>query len=326
MQAWERVFARPAVFRIGGSVRRRLRRLVQNNPGMQRIDRYLRYRYSGNHDLERYPRGHYYSPLPDIPEIQSRASSLYREQLDLGPSIDLKADAQHRLLTELVHYYKDFQWPDRPAPEFRFHLGQRYFGPGDSVILHAMIRHFKPRRIIEGGSGFTSALMLDTNERFFQSRIQLTFIEPFPERLLSLARSTDFDRCTLLRDKLQNAPLTVFHQLEANDILFVDSSHVAKIGSDVNFLLFEVLPTLKPGVFVHFHDILWPFEYPLHWIQEGRAWNEAYMLRAFLQYNSNFEIVLLNCFVGRAFREFMGANMPTFLKGPGGSLWLRKIA
>jgi len=107
--------------------------------------------------------------------------------------------------------------------------------------------------------------------------------------------------------------------------LFVDSSHVSKIGSDVNRIVFDILPILKPGVLVHFHDVLWPFEYPLQWIMEGKAWNEAYLLRAFLQYNSHFEIVLLNSFVGNVFKEFMEANMPTFLKEPGGSLWLRKV-
>jgi hypothetical protein len=86
-----------------------------------------------------------------------------------------------------------------------------------------------------------------------------------------------------------------------------------------------VLPSLKSGVIIHFHDVLWPFEYPLYWIQSGKAWNEAYLLRAFLQYNSQFEVLLLNCFVGRAFTSFMEVQMPRFIKDPGGSLWLRKV-
>jgi hypothetical protein len=303
-----------------------IKKLVGNFPGIRGIDRYLRYRYTGNYYPEPYERGHYYSPLPDISEVQSRASILFRKEIDLGPSLDLRPQMQHLLLAELVRYYEDFQWPDQPSQDLRFHLQQTYFGPGDAVILYSILRHFSPKRIIEAGSGFTSALMLDTDERFLQGRTRFTFIEPFPDRLLSLVRGPDLERCTIIRDKLQNVPLTLFQQLEANDLFFVDSSHVSKIGSDVNFILFEVLPTLKPGVLVHFHDVLWPFEYPLEWIKAGKAWNEAYLLRAFLQYNSHFEILLLNCFAGRVFKAFMGANMPRFFGDPGGSLWLRKTS
>jgi hypothetical protein len=301
-----------------------IKRFLLQIPPILSVHRYLRYRYTGAHEPELYPRGHYYSPLPEIAEVQAQASVLFRQEVDLRPSIDLRPHMQQELLAQLLPYYRDFIWPDEPTKDFRFYVRQGYFGPGDAVILHGMLRHFKPKRVIEAGSGFTSALMLDTNERFFQSRINFTFIEPFSERLLSLIRQTDLAQCTLIQDKLQNVPVTFFQQLEANDILFVDSSHVSKIGSDVNFIVFEILPALKPGVLIHFHDILWPFEYPLQWIIDGRAWNEAYLLRAFLQYNTQFDVLLLNSFVGHAFRTFMETNMPLFLKDPGGSLWLRK--
>ena len=303
-----------------------IRRAVKHIPGYRRLDRYLYYRYTGTYYQEPYPRGHYYSPLPDISEIQSRAELLFREEVDLGPSIDLQSQRQQLLLTELTRYYGDFQWPEQPSPHFRFHLGQTVFCHGDAVILHAMLRHFKPKRIIEAGSGFTSALMLDTSERFLQNQTHLTFIEPYPQRLFSLLRDNDRQRFEIITDKLQNVPLALFQQLDADDILFVDSTHVAKIGSDVNFILFDILPLLKPGVLIHFHDVIWPFEYSLDWILEGKAWNEAYMLRAFLQYNSHFQIVLFNSFAGYAFKPFMEANMPKFLENSGGSLWIRKIA
>jgi len=304
---------------------RKLGRIVQCVPGFRRLDRYLCYRYTGNYNQEPYPRGHYYSPLPDISEVQSHAPGLFPGEANLGPSIDLKPALQRLLLTKLAPYYSDFKWPETPAKEFRFHLQQSLFCCGDAVILHAMLRHFKPKRVIEAGSGFTSALMLDIDERFLQRQTHFTFIEPFPERLLSLPHDEDLEKCTLIGDKLQNVPLATFHRLEANDILFVDSSHVSKIGSDVNRIVFDILPILKPGVLVHFHDVLWPFEYPMWWIVEGKAWNEAYLLRAFLQYNSHFEIVLFNSFVGHTFKEFIESSMPIFLRNTGGSLWLRKI-
>ncbi len=302
-----------------------IRRVVEHIPGYRWLDRYLRYRYTGSTYQEPYPRGHYYSPLPDISEVQSRFPILCPGGTDLGPSIDLRPKIQRSLLTELASYYCDFHWPEQPSKDFRFHLQQTVFCHGDAVILHAMLRHFAPKRIIEVGSGFSSALMLDVNARFLQGQTQFTFIEPFPERLLSLIHDNDLEKCTVIDEKLQTVPLATFHQLQANDILFVDSSHVSKIGSDVNRIVFDILPILKPGVLVHFHDVLWPFEYPLQWIMEGKAWNEAYLLRAFLQYNSHFEIVLLNSYIGHVFESFMKKMMPLFLKNTGGSLWLRKL-
>jgi hypothetical protein len=306
-------------------MRELLRRVVQHIPGYQTVDRYLLYRYTNSYFPEPYPRGHYYSPLPDISEVQSRAAILFCKDIDLGPSIDLKPEMQQQLLTELAAYYGDFCWPEQPSNDFRFHLGQSVFCHGDAVILHAMLRHFAPKRIIEVGSGFSSALMLDVDARFLQGQTQLTFIEPYPEQLLSLFHNNDLEKCTVIGDKLQNVPLCTFHQLEANDILFVDSTHVSKIGSDVNRIVFDILPILRLGVLVHFHDILWPFEYLPQLIAEGKAWNEAYLLRAFLQYNSHFEIILFNSFVGHAFKELLESNMPMFLRKTGGSLWLRKI-
>jgi hypothetical protein len=307
-------------------IARQFKRVLRHVPGARALDRYLCHRYTGTYEPEPYPRGHHYSPLADISEVESRAALLFRKEVDLGPSINLQPKAQKQLLGEVARYYSDFNWPKQPSREFRFHLGQTAFGPGDAVILHAILRYFRPKRVIEAGSGFTSALMLDTDERFFQNQIDFTFVEPYPESLLSLLHPNDLGRCTLVRDKLQNVPLTVFHRLEANDLLFIDSSHVSKIGSDVNFILFEILPALRPGVLIHFHDILWPFEYSLRWIKEGKAWNEAYMVRAFLQYNSHFEIILMNSFAGHAMRSLVEATMPLCLEDPGGSLWLRKVA
>lgn len=276
-------------------------------------------------DSEVYPRGHYYSPLPDLNEVKVRAAELFREDVDLSPSIDVKAESQRQLINELASYYTDFQWPNQETEGFRFHLGQDFYGCGDAIMLHAMLRRERPKRVIEAGSGFTSALMLDVNERFFHNQTQFTFIEPFPDRLLSLLRAHDIEKNVVLRKKLQEVSLETFEQLAPGDIFFVDSSHVAKVGSDVNYILFEILPSLKPGVLIHFHDIFWPFQYRLRWILQGKAWNEAYLLRAFLQYNSRFEIILFNSFVAYAFRPILADIMPNFLSNPGGSLWLRKL-
>jgi len=272
-----------------------------------------------------FPGGHFYSPLPDIDEVVARAKSIFDPCVDLGPSIDIRRDAQERLLSDLAGYYPQFPWLNEAAPSCRFHFDQRMFGYGDALILYSILRHMKPKRVIEVGSGFSSALILDVNDLFFDHSMELTFIEPYPDRLNTLLRTEDCKNVTLIDDIVQNTPVTLFEELDAGDVLFIDSSHVSKVGSDVNYLVFQVLPALKSGVVIHFHDIVWPFEYPMQWIIGGKAWTEAYLLRAFLQYNRHFEILLFNSYISLIFKSFVEERMPLFAKNPGGSLWLHKI-
>src|SRR5207253_2690994 len=155
-------------------------------------------------------------------------------------------------------------------PGRRFHFSQDWYMEADSITLYSMLRLFRPRHIVEVGSGFSSALMLDVDERFFEKQTRLTFIEPYPDRLYSLLTASDRMHARILRQPVQNT-LNVFSEMEAGDFLFIDSSHVSKIDSDVNFIFFEILPRLPVGTFVHFHDIFWPFEYPADWIAQGAA-------------------------------------------------------
>ena len=178
--------------------------------------------------------------------------------------------------------------------------------------------------MIEVGSGYSSCVTLDTNALHFQNQIARTFIEPYPDLLHSLLQPGDRARIEIIDRGLQDVALSRFHALEANDILFIDSTHVAKTGSDVNYIFAEILPTLRPGVYIHFHDIFYPFEYPKAWVFEGRAWTEAYLLRAFLTCNREFEIVLFNTFLERFHRPYFLQHMPLCLLNEGGSIWLRR--
>ena len=116
----------------------------------------------------------------------------------------------------------------------------------------------------------------------------------------------------------------ILTNLEAGDVLFIDSSHVSKIGSDVNRIYFDILPRLAPGVHVHIHDVAGNFEYPREWLAEGRAWNEQYLLRAFLLFNDTFEVELLTGWLFNHHQEFFRARMPLCLRGGGGQIWLRR--
>lgn len=271
------------------------------------------------------PNGHFYSPIPSLDEIRANEKRIFPELAPMLAAINLDPDRQLALLRIFAeHYYKSIPFGEGRKQGFRYFYENPAYSYSDAIFLHCMIRHAKPQRIVEVGSGYSSCATLDTNEHFFNNSIACTFIEPYPELLRSLVSQDDLERVRIIPKRVQDVELGVFQALQENDILFIDSTHVSKIGSDVNRIFFEILPALASGVYIHFHDIFYPFEYPREWVYEGRAWNEGYMLRAFLQYNSSFEIVCFNTFLERAFEEYFIANMPLCLKNRGGSIWLRK--
>jgi Methyltransferase domain len=119
--------------------------------------------------------------------------------------------------------------------------------------------------------------------------------------------------------------LDFFSKLESGDILFIDSSHTVKIGGDVNYLFLEVLPRLKPGVIVHVHDIWFPFDYDRQWVLgEFRFWAEQYLLQAFLAFNSEFEVLICNSYLGFYFPEELKSCFPHSPWSGGGSFWMRR--
>jgi hypothetical protein len=264
--------------------------------------------------------GHFYSPIPAIDEIRQRHQQIFQRDREL-PGIDLRIDEQRSLLRTLSQYVDDIPFPADRSDDFRYFFQNPAYSWGDGIVYHCMLRHLRPRRIIEVGSGYSSALALDTNERFLDSRAEITFIEPYPELLRSLLR--DGDRCEIVEHAVQDLPLSTFDRLESGDILFIDSTHVMRAGGDVNYLYLEVLPRLPAGVHVHIHDIFDGFEYPEPWIYEGRGWNELYLLRAMLIGNPHLEIQLMNTLMERIDREWFAEHMPDCLRNHGGSIWLR---
>jgi len=276
--------------------------------------------------------GHFYSPLPDLREIHVNANRIF----DCSPgdfsAIHMNTESQIQLANSFSNVYGELPFSDHQVEEFRYFLDNPFFSYGDGIILYSFLRHFHPKRVVEVGSGFSSAAMLDVNDIFMDKRIEFSFIEPFPDRLFGVLSSEDKEKARIEVKPIQEVELSMFTSLEANDILFVDSSHVAKIDSDVVHILFNILPRLKKGVIIHFHDIPWPFEYPKRWVEEGRAWNEAYFLRAFLQNNSTFEILYFNSFMAFDHADLLRETMPKVLQTPSSpdtlgnsSLWLRKV-
>ncbi|MFP3274681.1 MAG: class I SAM-dependent methyltransferase [Paraburkholderia sp.] len=275
-------------------------------------------------DRPHVPNGHFYSPVPSQVELRSDEDRIFVPFPRILPGIDLRENEQLNLLDAFATMYHDLPFTEKKQKEFRYYYDNSAYSYTDAIFLNSMIRHVKPKRIVEVGSGFSSCMTLDTNEIWFNNSIDCTFIEPYPKLLNSLIKDEDKGRIRVLESRVQDVDLDCIRALERDDILFIDSTHVSKIGSDVNRIVFEILPLLTSGVYVHFHDIFYPFEYPKEWAFEGRAWNEAYILHAFLQHNSEFEIVAFNRFLLHFHRDFFERKMPLCLKNLGANIWLRR--
>lgn len=271
-----------------------------------------------------WPPGHFYSPIPNLEEIAYDEERIFGSIPPTIPGIDINAAGQLDLLEQLRPYYASQPFSDEKQNKLRYWFNNPNFSYGEALTLYTMLSLLRPRRVIEIGSGYSSCVILDTNEYVFNNRMQCIFVEPYPELLKSLLKAGDLSNVSIISDRVQSINTELFTSLEPNDVLFIDSSHVSKTASDVNFLMFDILPLLQPGVFVHFHDIAYPFEYPKAWVYQGRAWNEAYLLRAFLSFNHSFCIRFFNDFIGRFYAEALGNVMPLALRNPGTSIWLSR--
>jgi len=274
-----------------------------------------------------FPNGHFYSPIVDAAEAIKDACRIWPATKDIR-GVDLNSAEHDRLLREVFpSLVSAFDYPtsgpdDDTLDHFYDFNGQ--FERQDPRVAFCMLRMIRPRRIVEVGSGYSTLLMMDVNRRFLGGSASITCVEPFPRPFLRRALAAS--SIELIEDRAQAVDESVFAALSAGDVLFIDSSHVTKTGSDVNRLILEILPILAPGVYVHFHDIFLPLDYPQRWVVElGFSWNEQYMLQAFLAFNSRYSIIYGSAIA----REHHVDALESFLKGSpthGGSLWLRRNA
>ena len=274
-----------------------------------------------------FPPGHFYSPIVDPATLDPQR--LWPPDPTVC-GIDFN-DASHvDILTRAFgRYHALYDYPDRlPESEnlTQFFSENTQFSWLDPRALLVMLLDRRPRRVVEVGSGFSSLLIADVNVRYLGARMHVTCIEPYPRPFL--ARGVP-GIAALVVEKVQDVALDAFLALRENDVLFIDSSHVAKTGSDVNFLFFEVLPRLAPGVLVHFHDVFLPLEYLKQWVLvENRSWNEQYLLRALLLGGNAYEVVFGSMYAFHRYRALVIAalNRPDGAGWGGGSFWIRKRA
>ena len=269
---------------------------------------------------------HFYEPIPDVarlaPELWSGQSAL--------TGLDLQPERQRDLLDVFrSHYQAEYEALPRQATDVphRFHLANGALGPVDAEMLYCMMRALKPRRVIEVGSGnstYLTAQALLENENDGAPPAEFVAIEPYPNPVL---RAGFPGLSGLLPTPVQRVPLEFFRRLESNDVLFIDSSHVLKIGSDVQYLVLEVLPALQPGVVIHTHDIFFPAEYPRRLVtREHKFWTEQYIIQAFLAFNSAFEILLAGSYLHLHDPESLAKTFSSYNrhKTLPGSLWMRR--
>jgi len=236
-----------------------------------------------------YP-NHYYSPVPDLTRLPadcfSRRAGMAGITVDLPAMLRLAASFQDRFGREYAEFSRT-----APNGEGRFYFKNGVFERVDAEVLHSMVRHHRPRRIIEIGSGFSSLITAAACELNRQegAPADFTLIEPYPNDLF-LRTIPGVSR--LLRQGVEECPLTMFEELSAGDILFIDSSHVIRAGNDVEYEYFEILPRLRPGVLIHVHDIFLPYRYPESWVRKELIfWNEQYLVEALLTHNRAFEVL-----------------------------------
>lgn len=271
---------------------------------------------------------HYYYPVPDTRLL---GDDLWTEPSDLV-GIDMKEAAQLELLARFAAEFREEyeQFPrQRTASPHTFHLNNNKFESVDAEVLYCMIRKFKPATIFEIGSGTSTCLSAQAvlrNQLEEGSHAELIACEPHPNAVL---RAGFPGLSRLIPQRVQEIPLEEFSKLQRDDILFIDSSHVVAIGSDVRHEILEILPRLNTGTLIHFHDIFLPAEYPKSWVlDEYKFWSEQYLLQAFLAFNQKYEVLWAGSYMHLRHPDELSQAFSSYVPqhtSPG-SFWIRKIA
>jgi predicted O-methyltransferase YrrM len=254
---------------------------------------------------------HYHFPLPDAGRLPE---SLWAPPQDPA-GIDFREESQLDLLAVLAADYRaEYErFPAKPpAVAEGFHLENGHFEAVDAEILYSLVRHRRPRRFFEIGSGYSTLLALQAGgvNGALGHPCSITVFDPHPSPLLTTATSRPV---TVRREPVERVSLETFDALDDGDILFIDSSHVVAIGSDVRRLILDVIPRLRPGVLVHVHDVFLPAEYPRYWVKNRlRFWNEQYLLQAFLVFNERFQVVWGSHLMALRHPDALAEAIPSF--------------
>lgn len=270
---------------------------------------------------------HFYSPVPANRQllVEPERSRIWPATARPMPGIAWREVEQRSFLEDTVAQLAPFVFAEaEPDDPTEYWTGNDMFDGVDAFMLAGILRVAHPRRVVEVGSGWSTLVTARVNREAFGGEIDVTCVEPYPPAFM-LGGLDGVSR--LIQSRVELCEWTLFEALGPGDILFIDSSHVTKTGSDVNYLFQEVVPRLPVGAYVHVHDIFLPRDYPEDWIQAGRAWNEQYLVRAFLTCNDDFEVVASSAWLWEHARASFTAieSFPAATARGGGSLWLRRV-
>jgi hypothetical protein len=259
-----------------------------------------------------FPPGAFYSPVVDAATVttEPERSRIWPDPPTDPAGLDLREQEQLGLLTEIARHPLPTEWAG-PGP---FDPDNDQFPLQDATLLYGLVRHLRPRRFVEVGSGWSTTV---TRRAIADGGLEtaLTCVEPYPRPFVRA-----FDGIELRVEKVEHTPSEVFEALRAGDVLFIDSSHVAKTGSDVVHLVLEVLPRLSAGVVVHVHDIFLPADYPIEWVENGFGWNEQYVVQAFLVGHQQAQVLAMNRWLARRHPDAVAAAFGA-VPLHGSSLW-----
>ncbi len=244
----------------------------------------------------------FYSPIPDL----DRAGALDERPSSLA-GIDFDADTQLRYLRdELGPFLRELEIPDSGGPG-ELYLRNGFYEAADAETLYAIIRRRRPARVLELGSGFSTRVIARALEANGAGH-HLVFD---PHAAADIDALADLERRSAVE-----IPDEEFTRLASGDVLFVDSTHVVKSGSEVNRIVLDALPLLAPGVAVHFHDVFLPWDYPDAFFTRLQMYlNEQYLLQAFLSMNSSFSVLLALSAVGRLYPAEVAELIPSTRAG-----------
>ncbi|MDB5112230.1 MAG: Methyltransferase protein [Mucilaginibacter sp.] len=266
---------------------------------------------------------HYYEPL--INPKKHLLKSL-RNDREL-PGINFNITEQLDLLSNFHYNDELIKFPLEKSKTVQFYYNNGFYEAGDAEYLYSIVRHFKPKQIIEIGSGYSTLMAQNAiSENKIENRnyqCKHRCIEPYEQPWL------EKQGVEVIRKRVETIDKSFFQKLEANDILFIDSTHIIKPQGDVLFEYLEILPILKPGVIVQIHDIHMPKDYPTDWIYEHRLWNEQYLLEAFLTFNEKFKIIGALNYLSHNYNKECAAKFPIFSKRKDcepGAFWMIKTA
>jgi predicted O-methyltransferase YrrM len=257
---------------------------------------------------------HYYQPVFDP---DSLPASVWARRHDL-PGIDFRTQEQLEFLRDLGRFGDECRWPEAPDPAdpTRYHWDNGSFSYSSGCLLHSVVRHFDPKRVVEIGAGLSTLLLaetLATNEREHGGKRELVTVDPYPT---DAVKALPDARRRLIPTDVQGVAIEELTALGEGDLLFIDSSHVVRTGGDVNYLYLDVLPRIRPGVVVHVHDIQLPYEYARSYSSQTEAprlfWTEQYLLQAFLALNPHYRVLLAGHWCQRDHADAFATAFPHF--------------